>query len=254
MGKVSLESLSKDNAALRADIGTLTNHMLTLANRVYKHDEGMYPEEYGHEGMPEGDYPDKAYKDHDMNDMPYNDDMGGMGGEMPMDPGMPMDPAMGANGGMPGMPEDVYPDEDKMGRHGYARSKQGWIRAKGYAGNHETAANEEGGKWDVKDDNVKGNEPQPAGDQGGDREDETFGVGGMAYSKLMKRLDDLEENAGVTIAKAQIPGNQVDKANIMGEGAQAITREMQMQAVKSTWKELGKFAVETGYLSASPLG
>jgi len=234
----TLDQLAKENSALRADIAALTNHMLTLANRVYKHDPMMGEEE-----------------------MPY-DDMGGMGGgEMPMDPAMPpvdpamppMDPAMGANG-VPGMPEEVYPDEDmdkRGGRHGYARSKQ--VRAKGYAGAHETAANEEGGKWDVKDDNVKGNEPQPAGDQGGDREDETFGVGGTAYSKMLeKRIADLE--SGVTIAKAQIPGNQVDKANIMGEGSQAITRDMQMQAVKSSWHELGRFAVETGYLSTSPLG
>ncbi len=235
MGAVTLDQLAKENAALRADIGALTNHMLTLANRVYKHDPMMGPEE----------------------EMPY-DDMGGMGGgDMPMDPAMgagemPMDPAMGdpAMGGAPAMPEEVYPDEDKMGRHGYARSQ---ARLKGYAGNHETAANEEGGKWDVKDDSVKGNEPQPAGDQGGDREDETFGVGGTAYSKMLeKRIADLE--SGVTIAKAQIPGNQVDKANIMGEGSQAITRDMQMQAVKSSWHELGRFAVETGYLSTSPLG
>lgn len=239
--EVTLESLSKQLQDSNERQAIMTKHMVTLAERVYKHGDGMGEEPMmpGAGGGQEEMYPMDSHDE--MPQAPMQPEMPGAGG--PGMPGAPMDPAGGY-------------DENNYGRKGYRMSREVYkfLQEKGFTGDYETAADEEGGKWDEKDSDVRGLEAQPAGQQGGEREDETFGPGGMSYQKsLEKRLRELEQ--GVTIAKAEVPagGFPVDKAKIGGQ-SESVTREQQMQAVKTPWSELCKFAEANGYFADMQLG
>ncbi len=127
---------------------------------------------------------------------------------------------------------------------------------KGYAASAKTKVDEHDAPFGEKDsDTGKGNEAIPAGTQGGDRGDETFGPGGMAYSAMKKQLSETNtllrkvaaaQDGGQIIAKAVSPsgsGNQREE-----QDSNLLTREMQEDYKKLTFKQINAHREEVGDL------
>ncbi|KKN86851.1 hypothetical protein LCGC14_0264100 [marine sediment metagenome] len=196
----------------------LTGHVLNMAKDVYK--EADYPEDMPRE---EEDLPDieKNGPNSDMDAINGNDDM------------MPYD----------NEDEDMY----------LARMRKSFRTKKGYADAAEQASSEEDSKWDEKDTAIEGNEPSPAGDQAGDKDEETFGPGGMSYSAMLKQIAKLSKvveglSGSQVIAKGVVPASGGETR--IPNGAQPqLTREMQEAAKGKSFKELNRFRTQVGDLS-----
>ena len=197
----------------------LTGHVLNMAKDVYK--EADYPE-----GMPreEEDKPD-------IEKMP--DEFGNNDDAINGDDMMPYD----------NEDEDMY----------LARMRKSFRTKKGYADAAEQASSEEDSKWDEKDTAIEGNEPSPAGDQAGDKDEETFGSGGMSYSAMLKQIAKLSKvveglSGSQVIAKGVVPASGGETR--IPNGAQPqLTREMQEAAKGKSFKELNRFRTQVGDLS-----
>lgn len=216
-------------AELRKDLGELANHVMTIAKAVYSK-EGMAFED-------EEDIADIA----PVEDKGMYADKAGEYGEDPMDDNM--------------MPYDEEDEDAYM-----ERARNMYRMRKGYAGTAQSASDEEDAKFDEKDSDIKGNEASPAGEQGGNREDESFGPGGMAYksikadiSKLTNTVNKLAQAVGgEVVASSVVPGvtdrNKVDKAQ------PTLTREMQEQAKQRSFRDLNRLREEVGDLPRNLIG
>jgi hypothetical protein len=172
-------------------------------------------------------------------DMGYGDEDAGLGMEDEDPMGDPM--------GDPAMPMDQ--DEElnmaykslKLAQAKIARIK------KGYAASAKVNADEHDAPFEDKDSGMSGNEASPAGDQGGAREDETFGK--PSYKMLAKQVARLtnQVNAmnGTVIAKAVVPAVPAKDATATNA---TITRDVQEQAKSLSYKQLNKFREEVGDL------
>ena len=129
---------------------------------------------------------------------------------------------------------------------------------KGYNDTAKVRADEEDAPFDEgPDGDIDGNEPQPAGDMGGDRTDETFNA---KFSTMESEIANLNKTV-TTLAKALEEGNLVktdapfpERPNInkgredgVGEG-EVITREMQEQFKGQTWRDINAFRTHIGEL------
>ncbi len=246
---------------LRKDIREIAGFVQTLAKAVLTKDEGDYDEmepadEYGENKI-------EAGMGAGMDDEPYDDplekhgDMGGGMGDGPND-----------YDDMNGEPVDLMPEEDEFNDFQAAykaikamdkqKVKKNRAQKKGYAGVSQTKRDEHDAPFGDKDSDLKGNESQPAGSQGGEREDETFGPGGMAYRKMRKDLNTAmtavkELSGGVTVAKAITPGvpSQTD-GEVTSPGH--FTRDMQMQVKGMSFRQICKMREDVGDLPSHLIG
>ena len=156
--------------------------------------------------------------------------------------------------------EGMMPYDDESEDMYMARMRKGFRAKKGFADAAEEASSEEDSKWDEKDSKIDGNEAQPAGDQTGNEDDETFGPGGMAYSAMLKQIADIgkvvngiAQKAGaeqIVLAKGIVPGQgAVDPRGGPGQGGGVtVTREMQEQAKGRSYRDLNRLREEVGDL------
>ena len=135
---------------------------------------------------------------------------------------------------------------------------------KGYADVAQDRATEEDTPFGEKDADLDGNEPQSAGDQGGQRDDETFGVGGLAprdlsgvdatkmIAKLQARIQKLEranEPAGLAVAaRAQVPGTGSTATAGRGGSQVTLTRDLQAKAKGLSYRQINKMREDVGDL------
>ena len=263
--------------SLHNDVQLLAGNLLKVAKQTYnKNDEYPWDEEEDMEKMPiEGpagtprtaddpeEYSNIMGKDHNGHDYEDND--------MDMMPAMRKDeyPEDPNGNGMPMMDEDE--EEVMMGYKSYkakVRSKQAMKKAaqkayvkglkKGYADAAQENADEHDAPFGEKDGDLDGNEAQPAGDMNGDREDETFGPGGMAYSAMLKQLNTLtatvqklqsEGGEGQVIAQVDVPTiGRISKGTPSDTNPQMLTRDMQEQAKGLTYLQLNRIREEMGDL------
>ncbi len=227
---------------IKSDIKNLAKHMLTIAKAVY--DENGYSDE------------------EDLGDILPDE---GAPVEDPIDKGMYKNEGEGyEDNGDDMMPYDNEDEDAYMMR---AMKKFKAVR-KGFADTGTVASNEEDAKFDEKDSNVEGNEASPAGDQGGEREDETFGPGGMSYGAsgsagTKSVASDLKALNGMVTKLAGVvgKGKVIAKSNVPGvsKGAGArngnlengsVTREMQEAAKGRSFKELNALRTQVGDLPA----
>ena len=246
---------------LRKDLKELAGHVGTLAKAILKKNDTDYEDE---------DDLDKQMGGFDQEEQPVDP----MAMDQP-DPMMPEDPNMmdkhGAGGegeyddpmaAMPGEEEEQYDDFEMAYKAMKALQtvKKNRLARKGYAASAKTKADEHDAPFGDKDSTDSGNEPQEAGAQGGDREDETFGPGGMAYRKMRLDLNRAmatinELTGGVTVTKAFTPpGKTANRRPEESASGDAITRDMQTQAKDMTFKELCKFREDVGDLPRHLIG
>ncbi len=176
--------------------------------------------------------------------------------QFPPDPmADPMAPEMG-------MEDEMPYDEDEMAMAYYKAAKMTKSRMrKGFRNAAQVKSDEHDAPFGDKDSSVEGNEPQPAGDQGGTPEDETFGPGGTAHrayaqgtykalakqvATLTKQLEALSSE-GQVIAKAVVPAVTANGSREQ-EGQVILTRDMQEQAKKQSYKQLNALREEVGDL------
>lgn len=237
--KVTLESLAAQIAGLAKSQTKLTQYTLGMAKDLYD----VSDEEDEADILPD----ESMDKDDNGMDYPDGDDMDG-GGD-----------------GVPYMSE-----EEEVTKRKYVKGKTSVQKlmnrmkameariAKGFDDTAETipeGKDSEEGKFGVKDtDDVEGNEDSPAGEgnvmdpHGGDmgeadREEETFGPGGMAYSAMQKleaRMAAVEK--GKVVAKAIVPANP-DRGNA---GSVELTREMETEVKSRSWKDINRFRESVG--------
>lgn len=265
-----------DLVTLEKEVRMLTGYVQTLAKAMLEKHDPFAEEEGGMPGMeedpmnPGGGMPGMEedpmalmpgmHKEDPAMDSQFQEDPMGAPGGMPGMEEDPMNP-----GGMPGMPgeEEMPYDEDEMAMAYYKarrmqklRVQKGWRHAAKNTAEHD-------GPFSEKDSTVEGNETQPAGDQGGDREDESFGVGGQssrAYAggsykalattvqALKKQIGDLTAN-GQVISKALVPPVTAHNPQDAGpDGQILLTREMQEQAKNQSYRQLNKLRIEVGDL------
>ncbi len=201
----------------------------------------------------------------------YMKDDPAMGMEDPM--GMPQDPGMGGGMedpmgvppdpmGMPGEEEMPY-DEDEMAMAYYKAAKmtKGRRLGKGFAHAAQAKNDEHDAPFGDKDSTLEGNEKSPAGDQGGEREDESFGPGGNSLranangvykmrqeiASLNKRLESLT-GEGVVVSKAVVPARPAADGEQLGQVT--LTREMQEQTKAMSYKAINKLREQVGDLPA----
>jgi hypothetical protein len=273
-------------ALLDEKFDVLLGHVTTMAKRVYsKEDEDDKEDEDGHKedktrkllrsrrgvrkadeymddgmgGFEEEEYPDmmdedKAHRGRYARYARHARYARRMGKDEGMD-GMPMDDDVPMDDDMMSYDEE---DDDFMMAMKLLRAVRG--TKKGYAAAAKVKADEEDSPFGDKDSTVSGNETQPAGDQGGDREEETFGPGGMAYRAMLKGFNVSPEQAdaivkarggdhdpGQEIAKALIPeGSQDPRAG--KEGVGVLTREMQEAVKVRSFRDINRLRMDIGDL------
>jgi hypothetical protein len=163
--------------------------------------------------------------------------------------------------GKPPMPGPGNPADDELAMAFKTLEAAMRSYSMGFAHAARVRTDEHDAPWNEKDSNTPGNEPAPAGKQGGNREDETFGPGGNALRDsangvykamttqmlaLSKRLDAFN-GGGTVIAKELVP------ALVTGEragdtGSPVMTRDMEAQFRSLPWKEINKFRLQVGDL------
>lgn len=231
-GKVlTLESLSKD-------VRELAGYMGVIAKEVLKKD-GDYDDEY-----PE------------MDKMPVEGPEGASEDEEDYVDTVPIEDALPTGDGME--EDDEYDEDEMMMARKATKAKVKRSKAKtrrqtqkGYAGEADVNTDEHDSPFGEKDADLDGNEDSPAGEQGGDSEDETFGPGGMAYSKaILSELKKLTrqmsgQDEGQVISKASVPSGSGRQRN-QPEGI--ITREQQEEAKKRSFRDLNRLREQTGDL------
>ena len=175
---------------LQKELRQLAGHVQVLAKAVL--DKDVFDEEEEYDGMGNG----MRHED-PMAAIPGEEEqlsrMGKHGNYMKEDPAMGMEDPMGMppeppgmGGGMEdpmGMPgeEEMPYDEDEMAMAYYKAAKMTKaLRSKGFGHAAQAKTDEHDAPFGDKDSTLEGNEKSPAGDQGGDREDESFGTGGNA--------------------------------------------------------------------------
>ena len=160
-------------------------------------------------------------------------------------------------------PEDEYVEEEDvemMGDHkrDWSKQKKSVKKAKGvkkgvkkgYAGRAKPTADEEDAPFGEQQDNVEGNEESPAGEMGGDREDETFNMKFSALKDEIKALRKALTDSGITVAKAVVPhpGAVTRKRALAGEGEGVITRDTQEQVKKRSFRDINRLREDMGDL------
>jgi hypothetical protein len=154
--------------------------------------------------------------------------------------------------------DDMMPYEEEEEDHYMARMRKAFRVAKGFADSADDASSEEDAKFGDKDSDIGGNEPSPQGEQGGDKEDETFGPGGMAYSAMLKAANkqigqlgkvvaEMQANKPQVIAKGVVPGQGVDPRR--GGQPVKMTRELEEQVKGLTFKEINRMRTAVGDLN-----
>ncbi len=91
--------------------------------------------------------------------------------------------------------------------------------------------------------------------------EETFGPGGLAYQAMLKQMGisgkqakawievhNFGDGQGQVVATADIPAGGTNLRKEAGAGNQIVTREMQEEAKKRSWKELNRFRMDIGDL------
>lgn len=238
---------------MKNDLREIAGFVEILAKAVLVKNEGEYDEI-----NPMGDSKPDEYGDNSV-DAGYHKMEGGMD-DKPYDD--PLDKHENGNGydDMNGEPvdltpegeEEIYDDFQAAYKAIKAMRKVGRQAKKGYAAAAQTKRDEHDAPFGDKDSDLKGNEPQPRGAQGGEREDETFGPGGMAYRKMRKDLNSVMTSlkdvaGGVVVAKAIAPSGAANQTPESGEVTQ-VTREMQEQVKGMTFKQICKFREDIGDL------
>ena len=191
-----------------------------------------------------------------------------MGGEMPgVRPPMPgeedlemghgmgyadpaMDPAMNPalNPGMGGEVPPI-PGEEEM-------EMMGQPAYKGYANTAQQTANEEDAPFGEQQNNVRGNEPSPAGEMGGGREDETFNVSFASYLADMRFITaELQKSGGrrtqpvqgLQTTQSPVPGlAPISKGR--GGTEFVMTPEMEVQVKSRSYRQINALREQTGNL------
>lgn len=243
---------------LQNAVRDLTGHIQTIAKAVLvKADEDDEDEDMDYK-----DKEDKAIvskRGHMSKRGMYKDEMEdpmAPPAEPPM-PGVEDDMGYGEDEEVP--PMDVDPAEDQMAMayKQLVKAQKRFNRIKkGFDDVADVKSDEHDAPFDEKDGSVEGNEPQPAGDQGGDREDESFGPGGEAsraygggtYKQLMTQISKLTKQVegisnGTVIAKAVVPA--LGDTTVPG---QVVTREVQEQVKNMPYKQINRFREEIGDL------
>ena len=132
---------------------------------------------------------------------------------------------------------------------------------KGYNDTAKVRSDEEDAPFDEgPDGDIDGNEPQPAGDMGGDRTDETFNA---KFSTMEAQIANLNKTV-TTLAKALEEGNlvktdapvpgpgDINKGREAGVGEnEVITREMQEQFKGQSWRDINAFRTHIGELPSN---
>ena len=241
----------------------LASAMRDIAMHVFKHDPMAENGEY-------------------TPDMPEDLDMMGNHGMNRQEP--PMDPMLGggdpaAGGGMPGMGdpmlEEPLPGEEDMelGMHYQSAEdddeddedeiNMSSPMAKGYANTAQHTTDEEDAPFGEQQSNIKGNEPSPAGEMGGGREDETFNAAfsGTAFAGYMNEIralrKDLQSGNRINKSRGQrrqqgpvvgavVPG--LGNINKGRDGQVVMTAELEKAAKERSWKELNQLREVVGDL------
>ncbi len=259
-----------DLEVLQKEVQALAGYVQTIGKAVLAKN-GFMDEEPEYDGMGNGEHEDPMAAIPGEEEMlarmgkhgKYMKDEGMGGMEDPMMPpqedpmGVPPDPM-----GMPGEEEMPY-DEDEMAMAYMksARMIKSMRARKGFAHEAEAKTDEHDAPFGDKDSTLDGNENSPAGDQGGEREDESFGPGGNSLranangvykmrkeiARLTKQVQDMASD-GQVISKAIVPARPAGPAEQAQEGQVQLTRDMQEQVKGRSYREINKFRESVGDL------
>lgn len=152
------------------------------------------------------------------------------------------------------MPEDEM--DMKMSKTKVAKRKAVKREArKGFANTASKGVDEEDGPFDEQQNNIKGNEPSPAGRMEGGREDETFNV---SFTKVMNDVAAMRkamEASGIQVAKSIVPhAGSTDKGRGRGAEGEVMTRQMQEDFKKLPYKAINEYRMQVGDLNRNFFG
>lgn len=274
-------------ASMAKNMGDLASVVRDMAMHVYsKHDPEMGGENDGmgedydtvnffdeSDLMPEDggmgmDDPMMGGEEEEMDPMAMSSHgmaMGGMEDPMMGDAGMGGDPMMGD----PGMEDPMMEDDlqmmggmhkggtmdaddlmnqiDKMNAQLRIAKRNLTRIQKGYNDVSMERSDEEDSPFDEQQDSLDGNEPSPAGEQGGDREDETFN---MQFQSLQKEISKLKGQLNKkNIAKTQviIPGQANINKSDSGK-SKVIDRDLETEIKKRSYREINALREDLGML------
>ena len=214
MGK---QSVDERLDIISKSVTDLANVVLDVVNRVYK--EGH---EYGEE------------EEYEFNEVEKTEDLDGIHDPLKEDT------------------EKMTPEEDVLAEE-ILEDEVEMSRKKGFNNTARKRANEEDAPFGEQQDSIKGNEPSPAGEIGGSREDETFNA---KFSCALKDIEDLK-SAKFAKAGAIVPGiGNVRKGREAGSDStgRMNTVELQKAAKDMTYKQLNEFRMQQGLLPRNLFG
>lgn len=213
----------------------LSGHVLTLAKQVYKvevPDDDMY-EEDEEKAFPEDMEEDAGVKTDEVVEKKHTRRYKGA------KPTAKVSKKVAAKDG-----DDEDSEEEKQK---YLESQK-----KGFADSAKDASDEEDAPFDERQSNIEGNEPQPSGDMGGDRGDETFGKMLTVMGEVRDLLKDAKGETKIDKSVSpEIPGaGSRAEASRKEEGGQTPNKiELEKQLKDRSWKEINRFRIEVGELS-----
>ena len=142
-------------------------------------------------------------------------------------------------------------DKSKTVKRASRLTKTGRKIGKGFADRSLKTADEEDSPFDEQQNDVKGNEPQPAGAMGGDRTDETFNANFAAIMDEVNSLKKTIEDSGLTVTRAVTPppgtirkGRESTSEDTSG----IVTRDVESEVKKRSWREINSLREEVGDL------
>lgn len=241
--ETGFSEMQKGQTAIVQSVGDLATITKNMAEHVYSEEE--------EDQMALGD----PLMGNPTDDPMIDDKMGGMHHkqeeeEYPMLEDVPAngDPMMD-KGGMYRKNEHMGEEEELLDEElQMADPSQGNFQ-RGYAGTAKTRSSEEDSPFGDTDSTVAGNEPQPAGDMGGDREDETFNAKFMAVQADLRDLRGRYNQMQRAKAISPPVGDMRKSQRIGGGGSpQGVTRQMQVEAKSRSWAELNQLRTATGDL------
>ena len=195
-------------------------------------EDEMDPMAMSSHGMSMNDMEDPMMGDPGMEDPMMDDDLQMMGG-------------MHKGGTMNA--DDLMNQIDKMSAQLRIAKRNLNRMQKGYNDVSMERADEEDSPFDEQQDSLDGNEPSPAGEQGGDREDETFN---MQFQSLQKEISKLKTQLNKkNIAKTQVitPGiSNINKSD-SGKGP-VIDRDLETEIKKRSYREINALREDLGML------
>ena len=143
------------------------------------------------------------------------------------------------------MAEEMDPLKQRRPMGMARKAKAQPSRNKGYNNVAVQTADEEDAPFGEQQDSLEGNDPSPAGNMDGDREDETFNVSFATVVNEVRGMKAALAANGITV-KSVTPGvNGFRKGRDQGD---VLVRDVEIMAKTRSWKELNALREQVGDL------